>query len=128
MKSVRRWRNMTTLPDQNRHQPCHDEHLYVDLRYELVRLDRQILTLTRKEYCLLALMVRYAGEIVPRATLLRRVWGYMPEMRTRKVDLCIDQLRRKLGPYADQYIETVVGIGYRFRPIPWLPLPGNSGS
>ena len=117
---------MTTLPDPNRHQPYHDEHLYMDLRHELVRLDRQILTLTRQEYCLLALMVQHAGEIVTRASLFRRVWGYVPEMRTRTVDLCIDQLRKKLGPYADQYIETVVGIGYRFRPILWLP--ENSGA
>jgi hypothetical protein len=31
---------MSTLPDRNRNQPYHDEHLYVDLRHELVRLDR----------------------------------------------------------------------------------------
>ena len=28
---------------------------------------------------------------------------------------------KKLGKYADHYIETIVGIGYRFRPMPWLP-------
>ena len=38
------------------------------------------------------------------------VWGYVPAMPTRAVDMHIDQ-RRRLGPYADQYIETVVGIG-----------------
>jgi DNA-binding response OmpR family regulator len=54
---------MPTLPDRNRNQPYHDEHLYVDLRHELVRLDRQILTLTRKEYCLLALMVQHPEKL-----------------------------------------------------------------
>ena len=110
---------MQTLPDQNRRQPYHDEHLYIDLRHELVSLDRQTLTLTRKEYCLLALMVQHAGKIVPRATFLMQIWGYVPETRTRTVDMHVDQLRKKLGPYADQYIETVVGLGYRFRPMPW---------
>ena len=110
---------MQTLPDQNRHQPYHDEHLYVDLRHELVSLDRQMLPLTRKEYSLLALMVQHAGKIVPRATFMMQVWGYVPETRTRTVDMHIDQLRKKLEPYADQYIETVVGFGYRFRPMPW---------
>ena len=112
---------MQTLPDQNRYQPYHDEHLHLDPRHELVTLDRQRLTLTHKEYYLLALMVRHAGKIVPRATFWMQVWGYVPETRTCTVDMHIDQLRKKLGPYADQYIETVVGIGYRFRPIPWLP-------
>lgn len=111
---------MQTVSDQNRHQHYHDEHLSVDLRHELVTLDRQMLALTRKEYCLLALMVQHAGKVVPRATFLMQVWGYVPETRTRSVDMHIDQLRKKLGPYADQYIETVVGIGYRFRPMPWL--------
>jgi two-component system, OmpR family, KDP operon response regulator KdpE len=119
---------MQTLPAQNSHQPYHDEHLFVDLRYELVTLDRQMLALSRKEYSLLALMVQHAGKIVPRATFLMQVWGYVPETRTRTVDMAIDQLRKKLGPYADQYIETVVGIGYRFRPMPWLPQSGTWGA
>jgi DNA-binding response OmpR family regulator len=115
---------MHAFPDQN-HQPYHDEHLYVDLRHELVTLDRQTLPLSRKEYCLLALMVQRAGKVVPRSTFLMHVWGYVPETRTRTVDMHMDQLRKKLEPYADQYIETVVGIGYRFHPIPWGPLSGT---
>ena len=89
---------MQTLTDLNRHQPYHDEHLYVDLRHELVILDRQILTLSRKEYGLLALMVQNVGKLVPRAALLMQVWGYVPTTRTRPVDMAIDQLRKKLGP------------------------------
>ena len=64
---------------------------------------------TSMEYVLLARLVEHAGEAVPRAILLRL---------TRKVDMHIKGLRRKLGVYADQYIETVVGAGYRFRPWP----------
>jgi len=119
---------MQTLSEHNRHQQYHDDHLSVDLRHELVTLDRQMLTLTHKEYSLLALMVQRAGKIVPRATFLIQVWGYVPETRTRTVDMHIDQLRKKLGPYADRYIETVVGIGYRFRPMPWLPQSGTWGA
>jgi two-component system, OmpR family, KDP operon response regulator KdpE len=73
---------MQALLDQNRHKPYHDEHLYVDLCYEVVTLDRQMLTLTHKEYSLLALMVQHAGKIVPRSTFWMQIWGYVPETHT----------------------------------------------
>ena len=88
-----------------------DEHLYADLR---VILDGQILTLTRQEYRLLALLLEHAGEVVPRVVILTQVWGYTPEVRTRTVDAHIRRLRSKLGMHARKYIETVVGVGYRF--------------
>ena len=110
---------METLPNQNNHQPYHDDHLYVDLRHELVILDDQKLTLTRKEYCLLVLLVLHAGEALPRATLAMKVWGYALSARSPTVDIYVRRLRRKLGIYGEQYIEKVAGIGYRFRPRWW---------
>ena len=47
-----------------------------------------------------------------------KIWGYIPETRTYTLDKYIHGLRKKLGGYADQYIETVIGIGYSFRPAP----------
>jgi DNA-binding response OmpR family regulator len=94
-----------------------DEHLFVDFHQQAAVLDSQRMTLTRKEYDLLALLVRHAGEIVPREALLMRVWGYGSEIRTRTLDVHIRRLRKKLGVYADQYIETIFGIGYRFQPF-----------
>lgn len=84
-----------------------DGHLFVDLRQQLVILDGQMLTLNPTEFRLLAVLVEHAGEIVPRPLLL---------MRTRTADMHIRRLGKKLGVYADQYIETVLGVGYRFRP------------
>jgi two-component system phosphate regulon response regulator PhoB len=75
------------------------------------------MVLTRKEYDLLALLVQHAGEIIPRDALLMQVWGYGSEIRTRTLDVHIRRLRKKLGGYADQYIETIFGIGYRFQPF-----------
>lgn len=94
-----------------------DEHLYLDFHQQTATLDNQRITLTRKEYDLLALLVGHAGEIIPRDALLMRVWGYGAEIRTRTLDVHIRRLRKKLGGYADQYIETIFGIGYRFQPF-----------
>ena len=92
-----------------------DKNLFVSLRDRLVILDSQILTLTCMEYRVLALLVEHAGEIVPRPTLALWVWGRVLGPRSNMLDKHIRGLRRKFGVYADQYIETVIGVGYRFR-------------
>jgi DNA-binding response OmpR family regulator len=97
--------------------PYRDEHLSLDFDQQAAVLDAERMTLTRKEYDLLALLVRHAGEIIPREALLMQVWGYGAEIRTRTLDVHVRRLRKKLGGYADQYIETIFGIGYRFQPF-----------
>jgi DNA-binding response OmpR family regulator len=94
-----------------------DAHLEVDFIRKCAMVDSHRVVLTRKEYELLALLVENAGEIIPRQTLLMRVWGYSQEIRTRTLDVHIRRLRKKLGPYSEQYIETIFGIGYRFQPF-----------
>ena len=89
----------------------------MDLRQQVVILNGQTLTLRPLEYGLLALLVENAGNVIPREILLSRIWGYAPGMRTRTVDVHVRRLREKFRIYS-QYIETVVGIGYRFRPPP----------
>jgi len=108
---------MGPLQMTNHVPPYHDEHLTIDFDQQLVALDAERMKLTRKEYDLLALLVTHAGEIVPRDALLMRVWGYGSEIRTRTLDVHVRRLRKKLGGYADQYIETIFGIGYRFQPF-----------
>ena len=94
-----------------------DAHLEVDFVRKCASLDTHRLILTRKEYELLSLLVENAGEIIPRQVLLMRVWGYSNEIRTRTLDVHVRRLRKKLGSYSEQYIETIFGIGYRFQPF-----------
>jgi DNA-binding response OmpR family regulator len=94
-----------------------DAHLEVDFNCKIATLDSRHLTLTRKECDLLVLLVQNAGAIVPRESLLMRVWGYGKQVRTRTLDVHIRRLRQHLSPYGMQYIETIFGIGYRFQPI-----------
>jgi len=109
---------MEPIQMSNSSQPAsyQDGHLRIDFAWQTAALDAQFLVLTRKEYELLSLLVQHAGEIVPRETLLMQVWGYSTEIRTRTLDVHIRRLRRKLGVYAGQYIETIFGVGYRFQP------------
>jgi two-component system, OmpR family, alkaline phosphatase synthesis response regulator PhoP len=97
-----------------------DEHLFVDLRDRVVTLDNETVRLTRKEYRLLALLAQHVGEAVPRPILLMRIRGHVPELSLRRVDIHIRRLRKKLGIYGKQRIEAVLGLGYRFRPMPEL--------
>jgi DNA-binding response OmpR family regulator len=94
-----------------------DEHLSVNFSERLVALDGRKLELRKKEYDLFALLVRHAAQVVPREILLREVWGYSCEVRTRTLDVHVRRLRAKLGNYSDQYIETIFGVGYRFQPF-----------
>jgi DNA-binding response OmpR family regulator len=84
----------------------------------VVILDGETVRLTRIQYRVLALLVKDAGGGVPRAILVKQIWGDVPKTRVRTVDAHIGGLRKKLGIYGRQYIETVMGVGYRFRPPP----------
>jgi len=75
-------------------------------------VDGQALNITATEFRLLCLLASRPGEVQPRETLLRDVWGYEPTLDTRTVDTTMQRLRAKLGQAAD-HLETVRGVGYR---------------
>ena len=93
-----------------------DRRLKINFHRQKVEVDGAAVILTRKEYELLALLSQNAGEIVPRDVLLQQVWGYGEGIRTRTLDVHIRRLRKKLGPVSEQYIATIFGVGYSFRP------------
>ena len=76
--------------------------------------DRDV-DLTRREFDLLMELMRQAGRVLGRDLLLERVWGYRSPAGTRTVDVHVRKLREKLGEEAGGQIETVIGVGYRFR-------------
>jgi DNA-binding response OmpR family regulator len=93
-----------------------DSQLTIDYARRLVWLNGKSIQLTRKEYELLEMLVRHAGEVATREQLLSIVWGYNNQVRTRTLDVHVRRLRKKLGNYAEQHIETIFGTGYRFQP------------
>jgi len=89
-----------------------DGDLRVDRASYEVRRNGRPVHLTKKEFDLLWLLVRNRSRVVTRDTILARLWDYEADVETRTVDVHIRALRKKLG---DDRIETVVGLGYRFR-------------
>jgi DNA-binding response OmpR family regulator len=87
----------------------------VDLAARRARFRGDEIALTRKEFDLLAHLMRNRGRVVTRRRLLERVWGYEHPGETRTVDVHVRQLRKKLGTPAENLVETVVGVGYRFK-------------
>jgi two-component system phosphate regulon response regulator PhoB len=91
------------------------EPLVIDVGAHVVRLKGKEITLTATEFKLLHRLARRPGRAFGRDQLLSEVWGYGGEIETRTVDTHMKRLRAKLGPVGD-WIQTVRGVGYRFRP------------
>ena len=91
--------------------------LVLDLQGRSATLHGQPLALSRTEFDLLATLAQHPGLIWSRERLMERVWGPEYPGVTRVVDVHITAIRRKLGDDADapSFIETVRGLGYRFR-------------
>jgi two-component system phosphate regulon response regulator PhoB len=79
-------------------------------------LDESELDLTTLEFKLLVTLLSRRGRVQSRSRLLVDVWNY-GDVNTRTVDTHVKRLREKLGP-AGAFIETVRGVGYRFRTQP----------
>ncbi len=74
------------------------------------------LSLTAREFDLLKVLVKQAGQMVPREELMREVWEQDADGSTKTLDMHVSWLRRKLGDNAadPHYISTVRGLGFRF--------------
>ena len=85
-------------------------------RHRVTLTDREI-ELKPKEFDLLAFFMGHAGQVFGREQLLASVWGYDFAGDSRTVDTHVKTLREKLKDSAERprWIETVRGVGYRFR-------------
>ena len=88
--------------------------LKIDLDRHQVFVKKAPVQLTSTEFKLLFELAHTRGRVQTRERLLDKVWGYTYEGYARTVDTHIRRLREKLGACGD-YIETLRGVGYRFR-------------
>ncbi|MBS3918613.1 MAG: response regulator transcription factor [Deltaproteobacteria bacterium] len=88
--------------------------LLIDIEGHHVSVKKMPIQLTSTEFKLLVELASKRGRVQTRTSLLDRVWGYTYEGYDRTVDAHIRHLREKLGDLG-KYIETLRGVGYRFR-------------
>jgi two-component system phosphate regulon response regulator PhoB len=101
-------------PEPNAPKLWEREGLRIDFEAHQVDIDGEEVTLTATEFKLLTVLISGAGKVQTRDNLLDTVWDTHFEGYSRTVDTHVRRLRQKLGPYAD-WIETVRGVGYRFK-------------
>jgi two-component system, OmpR family, response regulator len=90
--------------------------LVVDLITREVTVEGRQVELTAREFSLLECLIRSPGRVFPRTQILEHVWGYDFDPSSNLVDVYIQRLRKKLEEEeGSHYIETVRGVGYRFR-------------
>ena len=82
----------------------------LDLRTRRASTDGRTVDLTAREFTMLEVLIRHAGQVLSREQLLSHVWGYDYDPGSNVVDVYIGYLRSKLAPDS---IETVRGMGYR---------------
>lgn len=95
---------------------------FPDLALDLARREATVMgkpvELTRREFDLLWLLARHPGRVFTREQILSSAWGEaFPESEERTVDQHVRRIRRKLKEAgAKSKVETVWGVGYRFKP------------
>ncbi len=102
-----------------RFEEIEEEADQLDVHDIVIDKDRYLVTrgekeyrLPRKEFELLYFLASRKGKVMDRQTLLNEVWGNNVYVVDRTVDVHVRKIREKLG---DEYIETVKGVGYRFK-------------
>jgi DNA-binding response OmpR family regulator len=84
----------------------------LDMRARRASVQGKSIELSAREYTMLEVLMRHAGQVLSREQLLSHVWGYDHDPGSNVVDVYVGYLRKKLGPDA---IETARGMGYRLR-------------
>ena len=93
------------------------ENLEINMNEYIVKIDSEIVELTKKEIEILYLLSKHPSMVYSRENLLNTLWGYEYYGYARNVDTHIKRLRAKLGLNEKVYtwdIKTVWGVGYKF--------------
>lgn len=87
--------------------------LEIDFPRRKVTRDGKRIDLTAKEFDLLSLLARRAGEILSRTIIAEQVWDMNFDSDTNVVDVAVRRLRQKIDePFAKKLVHTVRGVGY----------------
>lgn len=99
-------------PKKDKHILFDDGYMRIDDRMKQVTIEAQPISLTGTEYDLLVLLSAHDGRVFSREELISHVLGYDYDGYDRTIDAHVKNLRKKINR---PYIETVYGMGYRFK-------------
>jgi len=88
--------------------------LEIDVEKFEVKVDSKKTFFPRKEFQLLYFLAQNPGKVINRETLLKEIWGNDVYVIDRTIDVHIRKIREKLGKHSE-LIETIKGVGYRFK-------------
>jgi len=93
-----------------------DGQLSVDVAEHMVTFAQEEIVLSKKEFQLLALLIRHQGKIVTQKQIMTELWGISHEEDTHYLRILVKKLRSKIGDSAvtPKYIFTIAGVGLRF--------------
>lgn len=89
-------------------------NLEIDSSSHSVRINEKEIFFPKKEFQLLHFLLSNRGKVYSREILLNQIWGENIYVVDRTVDVHVAKVREKLGEYSE-YIETIKGLGYRFK-------------
>jgi heavy metal response regulator len=91
--------------------------LSLDLLTRKVQRGSQSIDLRPREFALLEYLMRNAGRVVSKTSILSHVWGYNFDPNTNVVDVLVSRLRDRIDkPFPAKLLHTVRGVGYVLRP------------
>jgi two-component system, OmpR family, response regulator ResD len=76
--------------------------------------DGEEVRLTNKEYRILVFFIENKDIVISREKLLENIWGYDFIGESRTIDVHVKELRKKIGDFNGNLIETIWSVGYRF--------------
>lgn len=96
---------------------CQD--LTVDVDRRTAKRNDRVIDFTKTEFDLLTLLLHHSGQVLTRAVIYDRIWGYDFETNSRSLDVYISYLRSKLEAGGEtRLIHTVRGVGFTVRSEP----------
>lgn len=84
-----------------------------DVKGQCLLLGNEVISLTDKEYKILELLNHNFGELIPRETLMQKIWINEGVITGRSLDMFVSRLRKKLSPDPELSITNVHGKGYK---------------
>ncbi|BCI62292.1 response regulator transcription factor [Coprobacter secundus] len=103
----------TAVKDEEDKETISFEDLIIDIPKKKVSIGNEEITLTKKEFEILKLLLEHQGHVFSREEILSRVWSDEVYVLDRTIDVNITRLRKKIGKFGKNIV-TRLGYGYCF--------------